>query len=51
MHSPLVLHSHIERGSYRAYKANFALHNIGFGEENQGQEQEHWMYDMVGHDR
>ena len=40
MHTPLALHSHIERGNYRAYEADFALHNIGFGEENRGQEQE-----------
>ena len=51
MHSPLALHSHIERGSYRAYKADFGLHNIGFREKNKGQEQEHWIFELVGYDR
>ena len=40
MHTPLALYSHIERGNYRAYEADFALHNVEFGEENRGQEQE-----------
>ena len=39
MHIPLALDYHIERGICRALEADFALHNIGIGEENRGQEQ------------
>ena len=39
MHKPIALHYHIEIGICRNLEANCALYNIGFGGENQGQDQ------------
>ena len=36
----LALLQHKERRIYRALRADYATYNIGFGEGNQGQEQE-----------
>ena len=39
------------KGICRALEADFAWHDIGFGEENQRQDQEHWKYILIGNDR
>ena len=39
------------KGIGRALEADFAWHDIGFGEENQRQDQEHWKYILIGNDR